>query len=155
MPACNFRVHTVLCGSTCGSTNLIRAGPPGRYPRPAGSAAQVTQQAKNLQMASGKELVRMKILRWDRDSNSPRCSTQSPRRARVTQTRAGPSTEQFADRSVGTIRRERLDHIPILQRGHLTGFSSNLLNSHRPHPLLGQLGARLRTAERASDALAG
>ncbi len=100
-------------------------------------SAWVTQQARNLSMEDGLENV--KFLIRDRDSKFTASFDEvfCSEGARVVKTPVrSPKANAFAERFVGTFRREASDHVLILGRRHLLRLASAFedhYNSHRPH----------------------
>jgi putative transposase len=110
------------------------------------TGAWVAQQARNLLMdlADRTEQVKFKFLIRDRDAKFTDTfdaifASESIRILR-TPVRA-PRANAFAERWIGTVRRELLDRMLILGRRHLetvlTGDVAHY-NQHRPHRALGQ-----------------
>ena len=99
----------------------------------------VTQQARNLMMQLGEGDRRFKYLIRDRDSKfsfdfDAVFRSESIRIIR-TPVRA-PNANAYAERWVGTLRRDCLDRILILNRRHLDGVLRAYVahfNRHRPH----------------------
>jgi len=96
-----------------------------------------TQQARNLYMSE--DLANIRFLVRDRDSKYIRSFDDVFRAegVRVIKTPIqAPNANAFAERSIGTIRREVTDKILIWGRGHLNqvlaGFAEHY-NSHRSH----------------------
>jgi len=100
-------------------------------------SAWVTQQARNLWMEGGLRNVRFLIR--DRDSKYTASFDEVTRGdgARVVKTPIhAPKANAFAERFVGTLRREVSDRVLVLGRGHLLRLASAFevhYNSHRPH----------------------
>jgi transposase InsO family protein len=109
---------------------------------PAG--AWTTQQARNLLMDLGERAGRIKFLIRDRDSKfTPAFDNAfSGNGTRVTKTPVqAPRANSYAERFVGTLRRECLDHMLILGERHLRKVLAEYArhyNSHRPHQGLQQ-----------------
>jgi putative transposase len=103
------------------------------------TGAWTAQQARNLLMDLGERAARFRFLIRDRDSKFTAVFDEVPAghgaRTIKTPVRA-PRANSFAERYVGTLRRECLDHVLIygeryLQRT-LTEYSRHY-NEHRPH----------------------
>lgn len=106
----------------------------------------VTQQARNLFMRAGEALSRRRVLIRDRDAKFARSFDKVFRSEGLqilrTPVRA-PKANAYAERFVGTLRRECLDWILILGRRHLEAVLAEFVdhyNDHRPHR-----GLELRT----------
>jgi len=102
------------------------------------SGAWTVQQARNLLMDLGERAGRFKFLIRDRDSRftSAFDDVFSGNSMRVIKTPARtPRANSFAERFVGTLRRECLDHVLILGERHLrkvlTEYACDY-NGHRP-----------------------
>jgi putative transposase len=108
------------------------------------TGAWTAQQARNLLLDLGDRARRFKFIIRDRDSKFTAAFdgvfTGNGMRVIKTPARA-PRANSFAERFVGTLRRECLDHILILGEGHLrqvlADFASHY-NEHRPHQSLRQ-----------------
>jgi putative transposase len=104
---------------------------------PAG--AWTAQQARNLLMDFGERAGRFKFLIRDRDSKFTAAFDDvfSGNGTRVIKTLVrSPRANSFAERFVGTLRRECLDHVLILGERHLRAVLARYAqhyNSHRPH----------------------
>jgi len=103
----------------------------------------VTQQARNLVMAMGAALSSRRLLIRDGDAKFSGTFDEVFRseglRVIRTPVRA-PRANAFAERFVGTIRRECLDWVLIVGRRHLEAVLREYLehyNAHRPHRGLG------------------
>jgi len=108
------------------------------------SGAWTAQQARNLLMDLGEHAGRFKFLIRDRDSKFTTAFdgvfAGNGRRVIKTPVRA-PRANSYAERFVGTLRRECLDHILILGEGHLREILAEFArhyNGHRPHQSLQQ-----------------
>ena len=109
---------------------------------PAG--AWTTQLARNLLMDLGDRAGRFKFLIRDRDGKFTAAFdnvfTGNAMRVIKTPVRS-PRANSYAERFVGTLRRECLDHILILGEGHLRKVLAEFArhyNGHRPHQSLRQ-----------------
>jgi putative transposase len=108
------------------------------------TGAWTAQQARNLLLDLGDRAGRFKFIIRDRDSKFTAAFdgafTGNGTRVIKTPVRT-PRANSFAERFVGTLRRECLDHILILGEGHLrqvlAEFASHY-NEHRPHQGLRQ-----------------
>jgi putative transposase len=97
------------------------------------------QQARNLLMDLGERAARFKFLIRDRDSKFTMAFDQvlTGNGARIIKTPArSPRANSYAERYVGTLRRECLDHLLIHGERHLrrmlAGYARHY-NEHRPH----------------------
>jgi transposase InsO family protein len=118
--------------------------------RPTG--AWTTQQARNLLMDLGNRAAAFAFLIRDRDSKFTAAFDDvfAGNGTRITKTPArSPRANSFAERFVGTLRRECLDHLLITGERHLRKILyeyTRHYNGHRPHqaleqrPPLGELG---------------
>jgi Integrase core domain len=109
---------------------------------PAG--AWTAQQARNLMMDFGERASRFKFLIRDRDGKFTAAFngvfTGNGTRVIKTPVRS-PQANSFAERFVGTLRREWLDYLLILGERHLRQVLAEYArhyNSHRPHQGLQQ-----------------
>jgi transposase InsO family protein len=109
---------------------------------PAG--AWTAQQARNLLMDLGERASEFKFLIRDRDSKFTTAFDEvfAGNGTRVIKTPVrSPRANSYAERFVGTLRRECLDHVLILGDRHLrkvlAGYARHY-NSHRPHQGLQQ-----------------
>ena len=97
------------------------------------------QQARNLLMELGECAARFRFLIRDRDSKFTTAFDQvlAGNGARVIKTPVcSPLANSFAERYVGTPRRECLDHLLIYGEGHLRRVLAEYArhyNEHRPH----------------------
>ncbi len=109
---------------------------------PAG--AWTVQQARNLLMDFGEQALRFKFLIRDRDSKFTTAfdNVFSGNGTRVIKMPVqSPRANSFAERFVGTLRRECLDHVLILGERHLRNVLAEYArhyNCHRPHQGLQQ-----------------
>jgi putative transposase len=115
---------------------------PGVSAHPAG--AWTAQQARNLLMDLGERAGQFKFLIRDRDSKFTTAfdGVFSGNGTRVIKTPVrSPRANSFAERFVGTLRRECLDHVLILGERHLRKILAEYTrhyNGHRPHQGLQQ-----------------
>ena len=124
--------------------------------RPTG--AWVTQQARNLLMDLGERADRFRFLIRDRDSKFTAAFDAGFASAgiRIIRTQSGPGNA-IAERFIGTLRRECLDHLLITGPRHLDAVLREYLghyNAHRPHRSLHQhppAGATARSPEHPSN----
>jgi putative transposase len=105
----------------------------------------VVQQARNLTTALGDRVKPVKFLIRDRDTKFTSSFDEVFRAESIriirTPVRA-PRANAFAERFVGTVRRECLDRMLIFGRGHLERVLAEYVahyNELRPHRSLGQL----------------
>ena len=108
------------------------------------TGAWVTQQARNLLMDLGEQADRFRFLIRDRDSKFTAAFdavfTGADIRIIRTPVRA-PRANAIAERFVGTLRRECLDHLLIIGPRHLAAVLREYVrhhNAHRPHRSLDQ-----------------
>ena len=108
------------------------------------TGAWVTQQARNLLMDLGDRGDRFRFLIRDRDSKFTAAFdavfTGADIRIINTPVRA-PRANAIAERFIGTLRRECLDHLLIIGSGHLSAVLREYVehyNGHRPHRALHQ-----------------
>jgi putative transposase len=105
--------------------------------RPTG--AWTAQQARNLLMDLGEHATGFKFLIRDRDSNLTAVFDEvlAGNSMRIIKAPARPPrANSFAERYVGTLRRECLDHLLIYGEGHLRRILAEYArhyNEHRPH----------------------
>ena len=108
------------------------------------SGAWTAQQARNLLMDLGERARQFKFLIRDRDSKFSAAfdGVLSGNGTRVIKTPVrSPRANAYAERFVGTLRRECLDHILILGEAHLRKVLAEFArhyNGHRPHQSLQQ-----------------
>jgi putative transposase len=118
---------------------------------PAG--AWTAQQARNLMMDPGERAGQFKFLIRDRDSKFTAAfdGVLSGNGTRVIKTPVrSPRANSYAERFVGTLRRECLDHVLILGERHLRsvlGEYARHYNGHRPHQGLEQEPPQRRPGE--------
>jgi putative transposase len=106
------------------------------------TGAWVTHQARNLVMELGDHVDRFRFLIRDRDSKFTTAFdavfTGADIRIIRTPIRA-PRANAIAERFIGTLRRECLDHLLIIGPRHLTAVLREYIehyNGHRPHRAL-------------------
>jgi putative transposase len=110
--------------------------------RPTG--AWVTQQARNLLMDLGDRAAQIRFLIRDRDAKFTAAfdAVFSGADIRIIRTPVrAPRANAIAERWIGTLRRECLDHMLITGRRHLAAVLREYLdhyNTHRPHRSLHQ-----------------
>jgi transposase InsO family protein len=108
------------------------------------TGAWVTQQARNLLMELGDRASQFKFLIRDRDAKFTAAfdAVFAADGVRILRTPVrAPRANSYAERWVGTLRRELLDRMLIISRGQLESALSEYLdhyNSHRPHRSLNQ-----------------
>jgi putative transposase len=118
------------------------------------------QQARNLLMDLGERAGRFRFLIRDRDSKFTTAFDEAfaGNGTRVIRTPVrSPRANSFAERFVGTLRRECLDHVLILGEQHLREVLAEYVrhyNGHRPHQGL-QQAPPLRQPGRVVDITAG
>jgi len=108
------------------------------------TGAWTAQQARNLIMDLGDQAGQFKFLIRDRDAKFTTAfdGVFSGNGTRVIKTPVrSPRANSYAERFVGTLRPECLDHLLILGEGHLRKVLAEFArhyNGHRPHQSLGQ-----------------
>jgi putative transposase len=108
------------------------------------TGAWVAQQARNLLMDLADRIRQCKFLIGDRDAKFTAAfdAVFASERIRVLRTPVrAPRANAYAERWVGTVRRELLDRTLITGRRHLETVLSDYLmhyNQHRPHRSLDQ-----------------
>jgi putative transposase len=119
----------------------------------------VAQQARNLLMELGERVGRFRFLIRDRDTrfiaSFDAVFAAEGIEVLITPMRV-PRANAYAERWVGTVRREVLDRMLIVGRAHLEGVLGEYLlhyNGHRPHRALGQapLGPASRPDRRPGE----
>lgn len=109
------------------------------------TGAWVIQQARNLSYAIAERAQPVKFLIRDRDTKFTASFDEVFRSEGIRIIRTpirAPRANAFAERFVGTIRRECLDRILIFGRRHLEVVVNEYVedyNGHRPHRSLGQV----------------
>jgi putative transposase len=107
--------------------------------------ARVVQQARNLLMAIGDDLGRFRFLIRDRDTKFTAAfdAVFAAEGIEVLRTPVrAPRANAYAERWVGTVRREALDRMLIFGGRHLVSVLAEYAehyNVHRPHRALGQV----------------
>jgi transposase InsO family protein len=108
------------------------------------TGAWVTQQARNLLIDLGDHAAQFRFLIRDRDAKFTAPSTPcspAPKSASSKRRRRLPGANAIAERWIGTLRRECLDHILITGPRHLDLVLAEFVehyNTHRPHRSLHQ-----------------
>jgi putative transposase len=122
------------------------------------TGAWLTQQARNLVMDLDDASNRFRLLIRDRDASSPprltRCSPPSTSGSSGRPS-GHPGPNGIAERFVGSIRRELLDRILIINQRHaatVLGEYQQHYNSHRPHRTLGQAAPLRPLPQRTTSA---
>jgi putative transposase len=123
------------------------------------TGAWVTQQARNLLMELGDRADRFRFLIRDRDSKFTTAfdAVFSGADIRIIRTPVrAPRANAIAERFIGTLRRECLDHILITGTRHLDIVLREYLqhyNAHRPHRSLHQHPPAASTSPRSAAAI--
>jgi len=108
------------------------------------NGAWVTQQARNILTTLREDGKRPRVLIRDRDVKLTNAFDAFFRSEGISVIRtpiAAPKAKAHAERWVGSVRRECLDRILIVSRGHLERVLREYVahhNTHRPHRALGQ-----------------
>jgi transposase InsO family protein len=108
------------------------------------TASWVTQQARNLLMNLGDRVGQFRFLIRDRDTKFTQSfdAVFGSEGIRILRTPVlAPRANAFAERWVGTVRRELLDRMLTFGRRHLESVLAGYVahyNEHRPHRALGQ-----------------
>jgi putative transposase len=108
------------------------------------TGAWVTQQARNLLMDLGRHVERLRYLIRDRDAKFTAALDTVFTAADIQIIRTPPQAPQgnaYAERWVGTVRRECTDRILIVNERHLARVLAEYTahyNGHRPHRALAQ-----------------
>ena len=116
------------------------------------TGAWVVQQARNLTMDLADRAASVRFLIRDRDTKFTASFDGVFRSEGIRIIRTpirAPRANAFAERFVGTIRRECLDRMVIVGRRHFEAVAREYVdhyNSHRPHRSLGQLPPQSRNA---------
>jgi putative transposase len=116
-----------------------------------GTQAWATQQARNLLMDLGDRAEQFRFLIRDRDSKFTAAfdAVFAGVDIRIIRTPVrAPRANAIAERWIGTLRRECLDHLLIIGQRHLTAVLQEYVehyNTHRPHRSLHQLPPAGRT----------
>jgi transposase InsO family protein len=119
------------------------------------TGAWVTQQARNLLMDLGKRAEQFRYLIRDRDSKFTAAFDAVFNGADIAVLRTpvrAPRANAIAERFVGTLRRECLDHLLITGPRHLAAVLPEFAehyNTHRPHRSLQQQPPASRTPPRS------
>ncbi|MCW2890394.1 MAG: integrase [Streptosporangiaceae bacterium] len=123
------------------------------------TGAWTAQQARNLLMHLGERAARFTFLIRDRDGKFSRAFDEvfTSRGIRIIKTPVrSPRANSYAERFVGTLRRECLDHLLIHGERHLRRVLAEYerhYNSHRPHQSRGRRPP-LHDPERPIDLMA-
>jgi putative transposase len=108
------------------------------------TGAWTVQQARNLSSVLAARTHPVQFLIRDRDTKFTSSFDEVFRSERIQIIRTpirGPRANAFAERFVGTVRRECLDRMLVLGRRHLDHVLAEYVvhyNEHRPHRSLGQ-----------------
>jgi len=120
------------------------------------TGAWVVQQARNLSYELAQRTQPVRFLIRDRDAKFTTSFDEVARSEGIRTIRTpirAPRANAYAERFVGTVRRECLDRILILGRRNLEAVVHEYVehyNSHRPHRSLGQLPPQPKTAALAA-----
>jgi putative transposase len=120
------------------------------------TGAWVVQQARNLTYELGQRAQPAKFLIRDHDTKFTTSFDDVVRSEGIRTIRTpvrAPRANAYAERFVGTVRRECLDRMLILGRRHLDAVFHEYVehyNRHRPHRSLGQLPPQPQTAALAA-----
>ena len=108
------------------------------------SGEWATQQARNIVETFVDRYEPIRFLIYDRDSKFTKAFDEVFRSEAIRTIRTpvrAPRANAFSGRWIGSIRRECLDRLPVLNRRHLERVLAAYVchyNAHRPHRSLGQ-----------------
>jgi transposase InsO family protein len=131
----------------------------GRHGTAHPTGAWLAQQARNLLMDLGDHANRFRFLIRDRDSKFTAAfdAVFAGAGIRIIRTPIrAPRANAIAERFIGTLRRECLDHLLITGERHLTAVLREYVqhyDTHRPHRSLGQRHPAARTPPHAAAIL--